>query len=365
MKRKLVTCLVLLATCAASVPARALPRYAARYHQSCNLCHADPTGGGMRTLYATQFLIPEELAMSHISDEVVEGIHPDITPSITVGADMRTFYVDSDKDAFKLNFFEMQADLYLSIQMSPRLSLYFDRGQSGNYEAFGTAYVLPFSGYVKVGRFTPAYGWKRADHTAFTRSLLGFSPPANTDTGIELSTHPGSSELTVAAVNGSSGATFDRDTDVSFVARAEQRFSISGMHASLGASGRYNPAPTGDERAGGGFGYLAIGRLIWLGEVDWDEFEPPGGDAVTALVHSHEVSFEPIQGLYLLGTYDFYDPDIDRESGYETRYGGGVAALVNQFLDIEVLVRQYDYTAGPDLSGVDHIEALLQFHLLY
>jgi len=37
--------------------AGAVPRYSARYGQSCTLCHQNPTGGGMRTLYASQLCL--------------------------------------------------------------------------------------------------------------------------------------------------------------------------------------------------------------------------------------------------------------------------------------------------------------------
>jgi len=365
MKRSLLIAFAALATFSCARPAFALPRYAARYHQSCNLCHANPSGGGMRTLYASQFLVPEEMAMSRLSDDVVKGISPEIADNITIGADLRTLYVYSDDNAHTLDFFEMQGDIYLNFQMTEKMSLYFDRGQSQSVELYGLAYVLPCNGYVKVGRFTPAFGWKRADHTAFTRSMLGFSPPANTDSGVEVNTRPGTFDLTLSAVNGAAGSLYDTDNKVAFLGRAEQRFGAAGMRGAVGISARYNPVGAGDERVAGGFGYLGIDRLIWLGEVDWQEFEPAGAAAVTGFIQSHEVSYEATQGLYVLGTYDFYDPDIDLESGYESRYGGGVSALVNPFLDVEVLVRQYDVHAGPDMTGSDYLESVVQVHFLY
>ena len=36
-----------------------IPRYSARYGQDCNLCHVNPTGGGQRTTYATQYIVPK------------------------------------------------------------------------------------------------------------------------------------------------------------------------------------------------------------------------------------------------------------------------------------------------------------------
>src|SRR5262245_32728836 len=58
----LVRSLALVSTIAAllcaAIDANAIPRYTARVRQNCTLCHANPTGGGMRSLYASQFLVP-------------------------------------------------------------------------------------------------------------------------------------------------------------------------------------------------------------------------------------------------------------------------------------------------------------------
>ena len=43
-------------------PSSALPRYTARYEQKCALCHVNPSGGGLRSSYASRQLVPEEIA---------------------------------------------------------------------------------------------------------------------------------------------------------------------------------------------------------------------------------------------------------------------------------------------------------------
>src|SRR5213075_1381396 len=58
--------------------ARALPRYSARYEQNCMLCHVNPSGGGMRSAYAVQELVPKEFAMSPATPEVMKEIDPKI-----------------------------------------------------------------------------------------------------------------------------------------------------------------------------------------------------------------------------------------------------------------------------------------------
>ena len=47
----------------------------------------------------------------------------------------------------------------------------------GSLEAYGLAWILPWSGYVKVGRFVPVFGWKFDDHNMFNREELWFDEP--------------------------------------------------------------------------------------------------------------------------------------------------------------------------------------------
>ena len=70
-------------------PAQALPRYSARYEQNCGLCHVNPTGGGQRTLYAAQYIIPSELAMRNATPEQLAAIDPQLSKSISIGVDLR------------------------------------------------------------------------------------------------------------------------------------------------------------------------------------------------------------------------------------------------------------------------------------
>ena len=95
--RLAVTLLLLVGASAA----HALPRYTAVYGQNCVLCHVNPTGGGMRSLYASQFLVPEEIAASGWQPEEMETLSPQISPNLAVGLDLRTL-VDQRSPAFVL-----------------------------------------------------------------------------------------------------------------------------------------------------------------------------------------------------------------------------------------------------------------------
>jgi len=351
---------------AAGTEAGAVPRYAARYEQNCTLCHTNPTGGGLRTPYASQYLVPEEIAAKTMDDAVIAEIDPQIGNNVVIGADLRTVHLYSDADnKLGSNFFEMQGDLYLSFQVG-RLGAYLDTGISGRYEVFGTAYVLPADGYFKAGRFLPAYGWKLEDHTAFVREQLGFFPPTHTDVGIEAGIYPGRFALHAAVTNGNPGATIDDNTELAAFGRAEYRFNALGTALALGASAYRNPRDSGRRIAAGLFGYAAYSRLSWIWEVDGTRVYPTGESRREGLVTSHEVAFAVVQGLDVLATYDFHDPDLDNKSGARTRWGGGVAFFAAPLFRTELLLRTYAIDEGPDVAGEeDHVETVLTLHFLY
>lgn len=344
--------------------AKAVPRYSARYEQNCTLCHVNPTGGGMRSLYASQFLVPEELTMKTPSDEVIGGIQPEIAPNITVGADFRTMYFYSDAKAHTLNFFEMQGDLYVNFQMD-RLGLYFDKGITQSYELFGLAWVLPYDGYAKVGRFIPAYGVKFADHTMFTRQYAGFMPPAHTDVGVELGTYPGPVAVNLSLMNGASGRAYDNNDKLAVLLRGAWRFNVSDVGVMVGASGRHNPYDGRNEDAGAVFGSLFAGPFVWTGEFDLLRSKPDNQEGTKAIVTSHELTWLVHRGVDIIATYDYQDPDSDYKTGSRQRYGGGVYLFPSPFVAVEALVRAYDFTQGTSISEDDYIETVLQLHFLY
>lgn len=356
---------VVLGVLPAASPSGAVPRYSARYEQNCSLCHVNPTGGGMRSLYASQFLVPEEMAWSSPGDDVLERIDPQVSSSITLGADFRLLHLYSDKKSKTRNFFEMQGDLYVSFQMTPRLVLYYDRGISASYELFGMAHILPWNGYIKAGRLIPAYAWKLDDHTSFVRSELEFFPPTHTDVGVELGIYPRRLALHLSLLNGNRGDVLDNDERLAVALRAAYRANVRGVGLAIGGSGLHNPGADGDDDTAGIFGYLTWRRITWVGAVDWNRFQPTGGGHKTKFITSHELSIQVRRGLEVKGTYDFYDPDWNLATGARNRYGGGAVVMANPFVRLEALVRAYETDSGRDLEEEDFVESVLQLHLFY
>jgi len=345
-------------------PASAMPRYSARYEQRCALCHVNPSGGGLRAPYATQQLVPEEIAWSPDRPAILEALDPKIGKHLLIGADFRELYVRSDVAGGDLNFFQMQADLYLGFQLDSRVTLYYDLGQSGNYELFGLGYLYP-TFYLKAGRFIPSYGWKVDDHTMYVRSELGLAPPANSDVGLEAGFSRGRFDAQVALVNGNRGSTLDTDSSIAKVANLVYRCHAGPVGAAFGASGYHNPTPSGTLDTAGLYGYFTLQRLTWLWETDFVRRRDAGGTTKEGLAASHELTWLVRQGLELLATFDSYDPDRRQATGAKSRIGAGIFAMPRPYATLELLVRRTRYDDGVAYSGDDFTETVMQIHLLY
>ena len=344
-------------------PSTAMPRYSARYEQKCALCHVNPSGGGLRTAYATQRLVPDEIAWSR-GDSTWKMPEPKIGKQLLVGTDLREFHIGSDQVNQRLNFFLMQADLYFAFQPEPRVTIYYDRGRFDSYELFGLGYLWPTL-YVKAGRFVPSYGWKFDDHTMYVRSELGLQPPSNSDVGIEAGWSPGPVDVQFGYVNGSRGSISDTDPKHAEVLNAVYRWRVGPLGAAIGGSGYHHPTLDRDYDTVGPYGYLTLSRLTWLGEGDVIRQRDQGGPWQESLAASNELTCSLTQGLELLGTYDFFDPDRHLGTGAKSRWGGGVFFMPRPYLTLQGIARRTTFENGVAYSGQDFWEYLFQLHLLY
>ena len=365
---------VLLGLTALAEPGLSVPRYAARYGQRCTLCHVDPSGGGQRTLYAVQYIVPMELSLQRLTAEEIAGIDPVLGKNLTVGLDLRTIYHASDPPRPGIdNFLQMQSAFYLSFDFARRFSAHVNRSQSGTLDVFGLAHVLPLDGHLRVGRFTPAYGWRFADHTVYTRELLGWFAQGRTDVGLEAAVNPGRFTFSAALTNGSRGAAADADERLAVTGQGIVRANWRELGAGLGGSIWSNHSATGERFDRGPFGYLTFGPATWLGEAAWSTNDPPGpGSERTSWVASQELSWRVLQGFDLRATYDFFDPDLDRESGTRDRIAAGLDLLPYPFLNLQTMVRRERYEgaprgapSAPEAVGDDTTWFELQVHLLY
>lgn len=379
----------------AAGPGQATPRYSMAVGQDCNLCHINPTGGGVRDPYATQYLIPTRLAMQ-LGEEPAAGANPILGESgIVLGADLRTMWLGSDSELNQgagEHFREMQGSVYLSVPMpDPRFSIYVaqDFGQlNETVEIWGMGYILPANGYVKAGRLIPAFGWKLSDHRTFSRQDFVFLPqyPPHSDTGLEAGIYPGPFSIEASVLNGQFQQHLDLNDELAGAARVAWRSAAGPLEFVLGGSWYGNPkALTRSSQlvslhAVGPLASARWGRAIWLGELDWTRREPGTGtgEAVWGFVTSHELSVRMIQGLDAVATWDMVDPDWDYATGALHRVGFGIDALTHPFLQLAAKVNVFVAEEGdappagrPVPSSVigsdyeDHIETQVQVHFLY
>jgi hypothetical protein len=342
--------------------AEALPRYSARYEQKCALCHVNPSGGGLRNAYASERLVPDEIAWRRSQPALLNGLDSTFSKFLLIGTDFREVYIGSDVRDGHLNFFQMQGDLYFDFQLEPRVSIYYDRGRSDTYEMFGLGYLTPHI-YAKAGRFVPSYGWKFDDHTMFVRDELGLAPPSNSDVGLEAGYSKGAVDVQLGVVNGSRGNIRDNDTKAAGALNVVARHHMGPFGMALGASGYHRPSDLDHYDAYGGYGYLTWRSLTWMGEADLVRRKPIGGDATVSVVSSHEVTWLVRQGLEVKATYDFYDPDRDVGAGAKSRWGGGVSFMPYPYMVLEGLLRRTNYESGVYYSGMDALETVLQLHM--
>jgi hypothetical protein len=364
--------------CLVVANAYTIPRYSARYEQDCNLCHVSPTGGGQRATYATQYIVPKEMSWLKLSDSTMAAIEPQLSKSVTIGADVRTFFFRDDLGPTDVvqtlpfqDFVEMQGNLYFTMQLTDRFSLSFDKGigpTSSTLELYGLGYILPATGWVKVGRFTPDFGWRTPDHTAFTRQYMGFIPPFQTDVGVELGINPGNLMLTGSVLNGNLGSTSDTDDRLELVGRAQYRAHVGQLGFAIGGSGLWNRQFDREQTAGGPFGYIQFKPLTWIWEADVSKSKDLASlTDSTSFFTSHELTAQLRRGLDLKGTIDIYDPNTDGNTGKRIRYGFGAESMLYPFVRLEAMAYLY---RNLDESGISYPESeysqfVGQLHFFY
>lgn len=316
---------------------KGLPGFAAQVEQKCNLCHVDPTGGGMRNSFGSQYFAQTEMAMKKASLEDVTRFKPQISDNISIGMDMRTLY-HYDNETKQSTLFQMEGNLYLTAQLDQQFSLTLDKGLYSGFQVFGVGYFLPFHGYAKVGKFQPAYGWRFADHTSFVRERMLW-PPSTYDTGVEVGFHPQGISATFGMFNGSS-LMLDADKGKAGSARLEFRRNIRGFGFGLGGSYYRNDTPNGAIDMYGPFWYTKFGRIIYLGELDWLD----NAAGTVSLATTQDLAFIIRQGFWLRAIFDYHDPDVDFKTGALARYGIASQSFPFAFLEITPHLWLYEST---------------------
>ncbi len=314
---------------------------------------------------------------------------PEINPWMVLGGDMRLayIYVRPDRGAspgqrpdITSSFFLMQADLYHAATLNDHVTTVLDIGVYSGFEAWALYHLRSepsnYDLMVKVGRFMPPFGIREVEHQLFTRQGIGLGN-ADRDTGLELTGFAGPVTLNLAVLNGTFGETaFDnhgttrRRFEKAVAARLSVRGDAGWSRGQLGLSfyanrdnNQANPLLAGsipsadlgqvgvgvDEVRAGGFATLNVGRFTYLGEVDWvrDRFYSDALPPLSGYVSYQELSFLPVQGVDLIGTLEFADPDLEIADDGVVRAGAVIEVFPWPFTELRAMVRRTWDDAAP------------------
>jgi hypothetical protein len=312
----------------------ALPRFAARMGVKCSSCHIKPSGGGMRRAFGVKYG-REVLPVPTWADVDQLGDFTNVIANVLgVGVDFRTLYfyqqipdtgATAPASSTKNAFWQMQGDLYINLRVTKKINLYLDKGLYSGFEVFGLLNILPARGFIKVGKFVPAYGTRLDDHTSYIRTFTGFSPERGRPelTGLEVGVLPGAFAFMGGFYNAIDGFGSGVGNEKAFLLRGEGIWPI-GEELALGVGAnafrRYESG--GHTTLYGGMGSFSYGRFVLLGEGDLVRTDQ-GGSVEKGFVVYAEAHYLLIEGLDLKVTYDFYDPDTERKEGALSRYGVG------------------------------------------
>ncbi len=357
----------------------ALPRFASRTNFSCKSCHVNPTGGGMRSPFGNSYG-REELPIPTWQEQfALDEFNTNLTDFLSYGADVRFLYFYQSKDdgsADRSSFFPMQADVYLNLQLSRKISVFVNPafGPFPRYEVFGLAKVLPAGGYVKVGRFTPSYSMRLDDHTSYVREATPFRNNSGQQAGIELGIYPEPIGIVAAITNGVSG---DRASDVSkaLYGRVDGRVKIGPAGIMLGASAYRDNTAGGRLTLLSGFGGVSFGEAFTvlaevqhmkgtstLMSVSSDRNQRnSAGIELKQLALFTELSWAIMQGIDLKFMYDFFDPDVDIKSGRAERLSFGLEFFPVSGVELRPLIR---FTNDTKLNtNITDFHLMMHFYL--
>lgn len=356
--------LVLLVTANAAF---ALPRFAIMEGMQCINCHINPTGGELRGPFEAADFMNTHLSFVPAHAHEFE-FDPDINKDIRIGGDIRFQYL-YDGQMKKTTFQSMEGAVYSSIHIfsATRMYVKYDFVNSA-YEAYGMYNFNQDNSYVKVGAFSPSYGIRLDDHTAYTRGgnfgllqgipLLGliFSPDFRS-LGVEVGSWFGPLFATVDATNGNGLANYSFNSDKAFIGRVEY-MTHGFVNLMVGASG-YFSSTTRMWGAQAGLGFAK--RLSILGEFDWARSLPTVMPANSLSNASFvELSYFITNGLFAVGRFDYFKQYPAGPAYY--RYVVGADVYPIPHIDFMPQIR-FNTT---NVVGAPHpVEALIQSHVYF
>lgn len=348
-----------------------LPRFALQYSDNCSSCHVNPTGGGARNENGFYF---GKNILSMISPREKDfSLSPKISDNVWLGFDYRTQFLYSQEKK-RTDFQDMTGSIYLNVSVAQNIdvSAKYDF-VNAIWEAYAIAKILPNNGYIKFGSFTPNFGIRLDDHTAYTRggdfgllfstnTIRGmYLNPFYLETGAELGAYFSDYVFLTASV-GKSKFNSIFSADPTFTSRIELTPSIDKLRLSLGASyasakTRFtgNLLPTEMYGIFGGMGY---NRFTISGE--YDLASDYLGSDIKSKALMLEASYQIFVGLEAVARYDLFDSDINLPNDEFAHLIFGLEFFPYSFVELRP-----QYRLNLEDPKVNNNAFVLQLHFWY
>ena len=330
----------------------ALPRFAIAKGMKCASCHVNPTVGQMRNQYGTTTYSLEELPLTSFFDNEFT-FDPKISDNITLGSDFRGQYI-AEEVLHTSAYHAMMATVYAAVNLSKKATFYYKEDIiNGTYgtsypgtEAFALVKGLPGNFYAKAGIFSPDFGWRIDDHTAFTRGgdygFTGLFFVQNyKDIGVEIGNFYDDFFITIGIFDGTGNYNklhFSKEKAIA--AKIEYAQKFFGQNYRIGISHytyrNYN-------MQGINFG-IGTSDFTFLADVDWTKNRLDISNyQITEKVRSTtafaEIDYLVLQGLWLTGRYDFYDHQQGIKDDEIKRLNIGMEFFPMSFIELRPFYR--------------------------
>jgi hypothetical protein len=349
---------LVLAVLLAPTASLAEPYLAVESGLKCVNCHVNPNGGGKRnvfgTLYARNQLSAQTLELS-------EGRAPwtgDVASRwFALGGNFRGGYSSVDTPGFskQTDTDVSRATVYAEFRAVPNLvTLYVDQKVAPDGSDNREAYLLltPKQGKftVKAGQMFVPFGLRLQDDSAFVRQASGvnFLTP---DDGVEFGVELAKWSAQVAVIEG--------------IAGADDQVSASAVYVQprwrIGGSVNESSDPFGDRSMQSVFGGWKTGPISWLAELSLIEDQAPfsSRDFYASLI---EGNWRLRKGHNLKASYEFLEPDSDRDEDEQERYSFLWEYNPVQFVQTRVGVRRYNGIPNIAVSNRDELFAELHVY---
>ena len=356
-----------------------LPRFALKENSSCIDCHVNPTGGIIRNRGGWSY---SKNMMAMISPRSDFEMSNKIGENIQFGFDARGQYLLQMTDSTKKTDFQrMNASLYANVDLSEDISFVARYDFIQNiWEGYGIAHLIPETFYIKGGTFSPNFGIRLDDHTAYVRGgdfgLLFTTGtkqgliynPAYVESGVEVGLNLFEVAFLTGSVGNQGSALFVEDP--SFTANLKVSPEVSdevGLFVG-GSFGTYRDRralgpPTFNQifpqvKMYGGYFGIGFDNFTLMGEYDLasDYLVNDTKSSFTMV----EVSYSIFKGLDAVLRYDRFDPNIKSDDDDLSRYIIGFEFFPYSFIEIRPQFR-----IQSEKPSVTNNSALIQFHIWY